>query len=58
MRTFVLLLSLLFKPSATQPISQTSYDLNNEPFNDQAGLGHLNTKLALIPIPTVLNFKF
>ena len=49
--------SSLFKPSVTQPISQTTYDLNskllvrysshdlnNEPFKEQTVLDHLNTE--------------
>ena len=40
-----------------QPISQTPYDLNNEPFNEQTILDHLNTKL--VHIPTVCHiFQF
>ena len=35
--------SSLFKPSVTQPISQTTNDLNNEPFNQQTLLDHSNT---------------
>ena len=29
-----------------QPISQATFDLNNEQFNDQTGLDHLNTELV------------
>ena len=59
-RTFAIqmpTISLLFKPSVTQPISQKPYDLNNEllvrysghglnnePFDEQTVLAHLNTE--------------
>ena len=33
----------LFKPSVTQPICQTTYVLNNKPFNYQTGLDLLIT---------------
>ena len=51
--------SSLFKPSVTQPISQTPYDLNNqllfrysghglnnEPFDEPTVLDHSNTELV------------
>ena len=51
--------NLLFKPSVMQPISQTTYnlnnklivhysshDLNNEPFDEQTILNNLKTKLV------------
>ena len=51
--------SSLFKPSVTQPFSQTPYDLNNEllvcypgnglnnqPFDEQTVLDHLKTELV------------
>ena len=56
--------SSLFKPSVTQPISQTPYDLNkellvrysghglnNKPFNERTNLDHLNTKLVCYSDP-------
>ena len=33
--------SSLFKPSVMQPISQTTFDPNNEPCNNQTGFGPL-----------------
>ena len=37
---------LLFKPSVTQPFSQTTYDLNNKPFDEQTIFDHLNIELV------------
>ena len=38
--------NLLFKPSVTKPISQTTYDLNNRPFKERTDLDHFNTELV------------
>ena len=40
--------SLLFKPSVTQPISQTIFDLKNEPFKEQTILDHSNTEIYFL----------
>ena len=34
-----------------QPISQTPYDLTNEPFDEQTILDHLNTELVFYSDP-------
>ena len=34
-----------------QPISQTPYDVNNEPFNEQTILDHLNAELVCYSYP-------
>ena len=61
--------SSLFKPSVTQPISQTPHDLNNErivrysghglntePFDERTVLDHLNTKLVRYSDPHCTNY--
>ena len=55
---------MLFKPTVTQPINQTPYDLNNEllfcylghglnnePFNERTNLDNLNTELVCYSDP-------
>ena len=43
--------SSLFKPSVHEPINQTTYDLNNELFDEQTILDLSNTKLVLYSDP-------
>ena len=38
--------SLIFKPSVMQPISQTTFDLNNKLFDERNILDHSNTELV------------
>ena len=39
-------------------VCYSNHDLNNIPFGDQTVFNHLNTKLVLYSVPTVLNYIY